>query len=142
MPPANNFISPAATATAWLPTFMSRLAPDDERLPAMLALHQTAAIGKGDPAGVESAKGRPYAAELAVRGYVVLAPDYPSFGDSKDYDFQHDRYESGTMKGIFNHMRAVDLLVARDDVDPDRIARSAIRWAGITPCSSAFSTSG
>jgi len=93
----------------------------DERLPAMLALHQTAAIGKGDPAGVESAKGRPYAAELAARGYVVLAPDYPSFGDSKDYDFEHDRYESGTMKGIFNHMRAVDLLVARNDVDRKRI---------------------
>jgi dienelactone hydrolase len=93
----------------------------DQRLPAMLALHQTAEIGKGDPAGLESAKGRPYAAELAARGYVVLAPDYPPFGDSKGYDFEHDRYESGSMKGIFNHMRAVDLLIARDDVDPERI---------------------
>ena len=75
-----------------------------ERLPAVLALHQTAAIGKGDPAGLGSPKSRPYATELAERGYAVLAPDYPSFGDSKDYDFAHDRYESGTMKGIFNRI--------------------------------------
>ena len=39
--------------------------------------------------------------ELARRGYVVLAPDYPSFGDYA-YDFGTDRYSSGTMKGIFN----------------------------------------
>jgi dienelactone hydrolase len=92
-----------------------------QRLPAMLALHQTSAIGKGEVAGLGANKNQAYGAELAARGYIVLAPDYPSFGDSKDYDFQADRYQSGTMKGIFNHMRAVDLLVARDDVDAARI---------------------
>ena len=44
------------------------------------------------------------ALELARRGYVVLVPDYPSFGDYK-YDFNADTYTSGSMKGIFNHMR-------------------------------------
>ena len=58
--------------------------------------------------------------ELAKRGYVVLVPDYPSFGDY-EYDFKADAYTSGSMKGIFNHLRAVDLLVARPEVDPDRI---------------------
>lgn len=47
--------------------------------------------------------------ELAERGYIVIAPDYPSMGDLTDYDFSSDRYESGTMKAIFNHMRCVDL---------------------------------
>ena len=60
------------------------------------------------------------ALELAKRGYVVLVPDYPSFGDYK-YDFNADKYISGSMKGIFNHMRAVDLLQSRPEVDPARI---------------------
>jgi dipeptidyl aminopeptidase/acylaminoacyl peptidase len=94
---------------------------DARRRPAMLALHQTSTIGKGEVAGLGKSAHQAYGAELAARGYVVLAPDYPSFGDSQNYNFQTDRYVSGTMKGIFNHMRAVDLLVARDDVDPARI---------------------
>lgn len=51
----------------------------------------------------------------------LLISDLIFKGHSKDYDFDHDRYESGTMKGIFNHMRCVDLLQARDDVDAERI---------------------
>ncbi len=96
-------------------------AAEHARRPAILALHQTSAIGKGEVAGYGKSPHQAYAAELAARGYVVIAPDYPSFGDSRNYDFQGDAYVSGTMKGIFNHMRAVDLLVARDDVDPARL---------------------
>lgn len=91
------------------------------RRPAILALHPTASIGKGVVAGLGDRPNRAYGLELARRGYVVLAPDYPSFGDESDYDFRADDYVSGTMKGIFNHMRCVDLLVSRDDVDPRRI---------------------
>ena len=90
------------------------------RFPAMLALHPTSPLGKGVVAGLSDKLNRSYALELAKRGYVVIAPDYPSFGDYT-YDFDNDGYSSGTMKGIFNHMRCVDLLVSRDDVDPNRI---------------------
>jgi putative membrane-bound dehydrogenase-like protein len=90
------------------------------RAPGILALHQTTVTGKGQPAGLADGENLHYALELAKRGYVVLAPDYPSFGDYR-YDFKTDEYESGSMKGIFNHMRAVDLLVSRAEVDPDRI---------------------
>ena len=83
-------------------------------LPAMLALHPTGPLGKGIVAGLGERPNRAYALELAQRGYVVLAPDYPSFGDYA-YDFQADAFVSGTMKGIFNHMRAVDLLQERSD---------------------------
>jgi pimeloyl-ACP methyl ester carboxylesterase len=89
--------------------------------PAMLALHETNAIGKQGVDGQGKNKNLAYARELAERGYVVIAPDYPSFGDSKDYDFAADRYESATMKGIFNHMRCVDFLVSRKDVDAGKI---------------------
>jgi len=91
-----------------------------ERVAAMLALHPTSPLGKGVPAGLSERLNRGYGAELARRGYVVLVPDYPSFGDYA-YDFEADRYVSGSMKGIFNHMRCVDLLQARPKVDPHRI---------------------
>jgi acetyl esterase/lipase len=91
-----------------------------QTVPAMLALHPTSPLGKGVVAGFGDKESRAYALELARRGYVVLAPDYPSFGDYK-YDFDADRYVSGTMKGIFNHMRCVDLLQTRPEVDPQRI---------------------
>ncbi len=87
---------------------------------AMLALHPTSSLGKGVVDGQGPRPNRAYARELAERGYVVLAPDYPSFGDYP-YDFAGDKYVSGTMKGVFNHMRGVDLLQARKDVDPERI---------------------
>ena len=88
--------------------------------PAMLALHQTTAIGKDEPAGLGGLPNLHYGLELAERGYVVLAPDYPSFGDYK-YDFKAAPYASGTIKGVFNHMRAVDLLQSRSEVDRQRI---------------------
>ncbi|GGG85792.1 hypothetical protein GCM10007415_18980 [Parapedobacter pyrenivorans] len=89
--------------------------------PAMLVLHSTGGAGKGIVDGEGKLPNRAYAKELAEKGYVVIAPDYPSFGDLKDYDFSADRYASGTMKAIFNHIRAIDLLVARTDVDANRI---------------------
>ena len=89
--------------------------------PAMLALHETDAIGKRSVDGEGHNINLAYAKELAQRGYVVIAPDYPSFGDLKNYDFNADRYQSGTMKSIFDNMRCVDLLQARTDVDPNRI---------------------
>lgn len=91
------------------------------KLPGMLVLHGTDALGKMVLSGVSTKPNRAYAKELAQRGYVVIAPDYPTFGDLKDYDFEKDRYASGTMKGIFDHIRCIDLLQARPEVDPNRI---------------------
>jgi len=91
------------------------------KYPAMLVLHSTGALGKGIVDGQSSLENRAVAKELAERGYVVIAPDYPGFGELKNYDFENDRYESGTMKGIFNHIRCVDLLQSLNQVDPERI---------------------
>src|SRR6185295_13495449 len=89
------------------------------RVPAMLCLHQTTSIGKMEPAGM-GLKNLAYAAELAERGLVTLAPDYPNFGDYK-IDVYAKGYVSATMKGIWNHRRAVDVLQSLPEVDPERI---------------------
>ena len=101
--------------------YLPSAAAKGKRRPAVLALHQTSPRGKRDLAGDGRNPNMGYAPELARRGYVVLCPDYPSFGDYA-YDFSKDDYVSGSMKGVFNHMRAVDLLRSRDDVDGERIA--------------------
>ena len=98
------------------------LIPNDVQspTPAVLCLHQTTKIGKGEPAGLGGRPSLHYAHELAQRGYVCLVPDYPSFGDYA-YDFENDGYVSGSMKAIRNNRRAVDLLCELPDVDGDRI---------------------
>ena len=110
---------PGDRVPAWL------LIPDHAtkpavRTPAVLCLHQTIAIGKDEPAGLGQNRELAYARELAERGYVTLAPDYPNFGEYKInvYDLG---YASATMKAIWNNMRAVDLLCSLDEVDPARI---------------------
>jgi predicted dienelactone hydrolase len=90
------------------------------KLPAVLCLHQTVRIGKGEPAGLGDRENLRYAAHLAERGYVTLAPDYPSFGEY-DFDFSRSRFPSGTMKAIWNNMRAIDLLQTLPEVDATRI---------------------
>ena len=88
--------------------------------PAVLCLHQTTKIGKGEPAGVGGNANLYYALELARRGYVTLAPDYPNFGDYLFNPYENG-YASATMKGIWNHMRAVDLLESLPEVDSARM---------------------
>jgi len=90
------------------------------KAPAVLCLHQTTALGKGEPAGVGGLPNLHYALELAQRGYVTLAPDYPNFGDYQCDPYAHG-YASATMKGILNHRRALDLLQSLPEVDPDRL---------------------
>jgi dienelactone hydrolase len=98
------------------------LIPVDHKkpVPGILCLHQTIKIGKEEPAGLGGSPNLNYALELAKRGYVTLAPDYPNFGEYS-YDPYSNGYLSATMKGIWNHMAAVDLLQSLPEVDPERI---------------------
>jgi hypothetical protein len=103
-----------------LPAYL--LIPNDlkPKAPAMLCLHQTTPIGKAEPAGLGGSDNLRCAQELAERGYVTLAPDYPNFGDYK-LDVYARGYASATMKGIWNHCRAVDLLQSLPQVARGRI---------------------
>jgi pimeloyl-ACP methyl ester carboxylesterase len=88
--------------------------------PGTLVLHQTIPIGKEEPAGLGKQENKRIGVHLAERGYVVLCPDYPSFGEY-NYDFAKSEYLSGSMKAIWNNMRAIDLLVSLPEVDTERI---------------------
>ncbi len=98
------------------PVYAWVLTPEKWAGRAALCLHQTTKIGKDEPAGLGGKPNLQYAHELAQRGYLCLVPDYPSFGDDVT-DFRKDVFgaglASGTMKGIVNHRRGVDLLLGR-----------------------------
>ncbi len=115
---------------AWL--LIPKVALNNRRkVPAMLCLHQTTQIGKDEPAGLGGNPNLHYAKELAERGYVTLAPDYiggdipevgikGGFGESRTDPYELG-YVSGTMKGIWNHIRCVDLLQSLPFVNGERI---------------------
>ncbi len=88
----------------------------------MLCLHQTTDMGKDEPAGLGGRASLHYAHELAERGYVCLVPDYPSFGEYP-YDFakQGAHHASGSIKAVWNNVRAVDLLESLPQVDAGRM---------------------
>jgi len=96
---------------------------ENKKLPAVLCLHPTSSIGKRVCAGEGEKTNRNYAVELVERGYITLAPDYPGFGDCVEARKQlyEKGYASCTMKGIVNHIRAVDLLQSLHQVDPECI---------------------
>ena len=71
--------------------------------------------------GLGGRANRQYAVELAQRGYVTLAPDYPTFGDYKvDFD-PADGWQSGTMRAVWDNIRSVDLLQSLPEVDAANI---------------------
>jgi dienelactone hydrolase len=78
--------------------------------------------GEGEKlvAGGSEKADRMYAVHLAERGYVTLAPDYVNMGEYR-FDAYKNGYASATMKGIWNHMRAVDFLQSLPEVDGERI---------------------
>jgi len=89
-----------------------------EKRPGIIAHHPTAKYGKQTFEGWPNSN---FVTELAMQGFVVIVPDYPTIGEAKDYDLTADRYDSGPIKGVFNHMSSVDLLQLLPTVDPDRI---------------------
>ena len=92
-----------------------------KRLPAVLCLHQTTAVGKDEVAGVRGNPEMKYALDLAERGYVVIAPDYPSLGEHR-FDFgAKPAYASGSMKAVWDNVRALDVLESLPEVDARRI---------------------
>src|SRR5437870_5614894 len=81
-----------------------------KRFPAVLALHPTD-MEYGHRVVVEPLRShyRAYAAELAERDYVVLAPAYPLMANYQP-DLKALGYQSGTMKAIWDNIRGLDLL--------------------------------
>lgn len=115
-------ITYAAEAGDRVPAYLLIPKETQRPRPAMLCLHQTTSIGKDEPAGIGGLATLHYAAELADRGYVCIVPDYPSFGEyAFDFRKQGAGYSSGSMKAIWNNIRALDVLETLPEVDRTRI---------------------
>jgi acetyl esterase/lipase len=103
-----------------VPAWLLVPAGRDGKRPAVLCLHQTISIGKDEPVGLGKQDSKAQALHLVKRGYVCLAPDYPSFGEYP-FDFKKSGFASGSMKAIWNNIRAVDLLQSLPEVDGERL---------------------
>ena len=110
-------VEPGDRATALVP---KDIKPGEKRS-GIVAIHQTTKIGKDEPANVGGLSNLHYGAELAQRGHVVICPDYHRYGE-RMVDPYKSGWESATMKGIWDHMRAVDVLQSRPEVDGSKIA--------------------
>ncbi|MBL4574862.1 MAG: hypothetical protein JKY51_02025, partial [Opitutaceae bacterium] len=66
---------------------------------AVLCLHQTTDLGHKEVVGLGGKASMAYAAELAKKGFVTLAPAYPHLSDYWP-DLKALGYVSGTMKAI------------------------------------------
>jgi dienelactone hydrolase len=110
--------------------------------PAVLAIHGHGA-GKSLVCGVErGGDGDDYAHQLALAGYVVLAPDLRGFGERADWT-PDDKYHcdwnlvSATMAGVvplqrnlWDLQRALDVLAGHSLVDPGRIGAAGLSYGG------------
>ena len=79
------------------------------KAPAVLCLHGTDnVVGHGVVVGL-GRENRNYASELAERGYVTIAPNYPLLAKYQP-DIKALGWESGTLKAVWDNMRSLDLL--------------------------------
>lgn len=92
-----------------------------KRVPAILCLHGTDnVVGHGVVVGLGNRPNRGYALELAQRGYVTLAPNYPLLAKYQP-DLRKLGWESGTLKAVWDNMRGLDLLASLPFVDGTKL---------------------
>jgi len=87
------------------------------KVPAVLCLHGTDnVVGHGTVVGLGKNPNRSYAAALAERGYVTLAPNYPLLAKYQP-DVRKLGWESGTLKAVWDNIRGLDYLETLPFVD-------------------------
>jgi dienelactone hydrolase len=85
----------------------------------ILTLHQTHQLGQKVVVGLGESPTDEYGVELARRGFVCLAPPYPHLAN---YAPDLSKYQSGTMKAIWDNVRGLDLLTTYAGCDPENFA--------------------
>ncbi len=82
----------------------------------VLCLHPTDNVdGYKVVVGLGGRPNRQYASELAERGFITISPSYVQLADYQP-NLQQLGYASGTMKAIWDNLRALDLLDAMPEV--------------------------
>ncbi len=100
--------SPGGRTPAYL--CIPKAALNGPPVPAVLCLHPTEnSIGHQVVVGLGGKANRQYAAELAERGFVTISPSYPLLAQYQP-DLEKLGFTSGTMKAVWDNMRALDLL--------------------------------
>ncbi|MDR3402582.1 MAG: prolyl oligopeptidase family serine peptidase [Chthoniobacter sp.] len=113
---------PGSRVPAYLLIPKRLLSDPNAKSPAILCLHPTDnTVGCKVVVGLGGKEHRQYAAELAERGFVTLAPAYPLLADYQP-DLTGLGYVSGTMKAIWDNMRGLDLLDSLPFVQHDHYA--------------------
>ncbi|MFO0907440.1 MAG: prolyl oligopeptidase family serine peptidase [Isosphaeraceae bacterium] len=109
---------PGSRVPAYLLVPKSVLNEPGKTAPAVLCLHGTNNIvGHGTVVGLGDAPNRGYAKELAERGYVTLAPNYPLLAKYQP-DIAALGWSSGTLKAVWDNIRGLDLLATLPYVAP------------------------
>jgi dienelactone hydrolase len=112
---------PGATVPAFVLVPKTVLEGKTKR-PGVLAAMPTNNIEGNRPVvGLQGPAAKPnrnYGEELALRGFVVIAPPYPHLADYRP-DLKGLGYASGTMKAIWDNIRALDVLAAMPGVSPN-----------------------
>ncbi|AMV35914.1 alpha/beta hydrolase family protein [Planctomyces sp. SH-PL62] len=112
---------PGSRVPAYLLIPKAVLGNPQARVPAILCLHGTDnVVGAGVVVGVGDRPNRQYARELAERGYVTLAPNYPLLAEYQP-DLAKLGWESGSLKAVWDNIRGIDLLSSLPYVRPDAI---------------------
>jgi pimeloyl-ACP methyl ester carboxylesterase len=101
---------PGSRVPAYLCVPKSLLNGDGKKAPGVLCLHGTDnVVGHGVVVGLGGRPNRQYASELAERGFVTLAPNYPLLAKYQP-DVNALGWQSGTLKAVWDNMRGLDLL--------------------------------
>ena len=80
------------------------------KAPAVLCLHGTNnEVGHGVVVGFGKLPNRAYAMELAKKGFITFAPNYPLLAKYQP-DLKKLGWESGTLKAVWDNMRGLDYL--------------------------------
>jgi hypothetical protein len=109
---------PGSRVPAYLLIPKAVLTGEVKQVPGVLCLHGTDnVVGHGVVVGLGNRPNRQYASELADRGYVTLAPNYPLLAKYQP-DLKALGWQSGTLKAVWDNMRGLDLLESLPFVKP------------------------
>jgi len=111
---------PGSRVPAYLLIPKAALQANAKQFPAVLCLHGTDnVVGHGVVVGLGGKPNRQYASELAERGYVTFAPNYPQLAKYQP-DIKGLGWESGTLKAVWDNIRGLDLLETLPYVKPGK----------------------